>query len=70
MKKLAKDVNLRLSAGYLNSDVNYAQVSMDLHVDGDDYSSTFKWGNLMNSVSFMQSVGKRLALGFEMMHLA
>ena len=34
MKKLAKDVNLRLSAGYLNSDVNYAQMSLDLHVDG------------------------------------
>ena len=34
MKKLGKDLNLRFNAGYLNSDINYSQVSLDLNIDG------------------------------------
>lgn len=53
MKKLTNHTSLRLNAGYLNSDVNYAQVSLDLNVDGDDYCHSFKLGNQVNSVSMM-----------------
>ena len=28
---------MRLTAGYLNSDVNYAQVALDLHFNGNLY---------------------------------
>lgn len=45
MKKLTNNTNLRLNAGYLNSDINYAQVSLDLNIDGDDYASSIKLGN-------------------------
>lgn len=34
MKNLSKNANLRLNAGYLNSDVNYAQASLDLNLEG------------------------------------
>lgn len=69
MKKLSNLMNLRFNAGYLNSDINYAQVSLDLNLDGDDYTHSFKIGNQVNSVSMMQSISERTCLGFELMHL-
>lgn len=75
MKKLTESMNIRFNAGYLNSDINYAQVSLDLNIDGyflslgNDYTHSLKLGNQVNSMSMMQSIGKRTVLGFELMHL-
>lgn len=42
---------------------------LDCDIDGEDYAHTIKYGTGLFSVSHMQTIGKNLVLGFEMMNL-
>lgn len=53
----------------MNSDPNNAQMHLDLDVTGDDYVHTIKFGTGLYSFNHMQTIGKNLVLGYEMMTL-
>eukprot|EP00331_Platyophrya_macrostoma_P014769 CAMPEP_0176464400 /NCGR_PEP_ID=MMETSP0127-20121128/36499_1 /TAXON_ID=938130 /ORGANISM="Platyophrya macrostoma, Strain WH" /LENGTH=355 /DNA_ID=CAMNT_0017856819 /DNA_START=51 /DNA_END=1118 /DNA_ORIENTATION=+ len=57
--------SLRVNFGFLNEDTSAAQVHADLDYAGDDYAATVKFGTQVLSFSLMQSIGRRLILGFE-----
>ena len=42
---------------------------LDCDIEGEDYSHTIKYGTGLFSMSHMQTIGKNLVLGFEMMNL-
>jgi len=44
-------------------------MNFDVDIEGEDYCHTLKWGTGYMSFNMMQSIGKRLVLGFELMNL-
>jgi len=42
---------------------------LDLDVSGDDYVHTIKYGTGLYSFNYMQTIGRSLVLGYEMMTL-
>ena len=53
----------------MNSDPLNAQIHLDLDISGDDYVHTVKLGTGLWSFNMMQTIGNKLALGFEFMNL-
>lgn len=54
IKKLRKDIQLRLSAAYpTGSDLQYAQMVLDLDIEGNDYLHTLKYGSGLVSFNHM-----------------
>lgn len=53
----------------MNSDPLNAQIHLDLDISGDDYVHTVKFGTGLWSFNMMQTIGNKLALGFEFMNL-
>jgi len=41
----------------------------DVDIDGEDYCHSVKYGTGLLSWNHMQTIGKNLVLGFELMHL-
>jgi mitochondrial import receptor subunit TOM40 len=69
IKPLGDKINIRLTSQYQNSDVNYAQMHLDVDYEGDDYTHTFKYGSGMWGFNFMQTIGRSLVAGFELLNL-
>ena len=42
IRRLSNTSNLRFNAGFLNSDTNYANVSLDLNIDSKNYLYYFR----------------------------
>lgn len=42
---------------------------LDVDIEGNDYLHTLKYGTGLYSLNHMQTVGKNLVLGFELMNL-
>jgi mitochondrial import receptor subunit TOM40 len=70
MKNFDERTQLRISAGFPNSDVNMAMLHCDLEYEGDDYVHTFKYGTNMWGFNYMQTIGRRLWLGFELLNMS
>jgi mitochondrial import receptor subunit TOM40 len=70
MKNFDERTQLRVQAMFPNSDVNYAQMHADLEYEGDDYVHTFKYGTNMWGFNYMQTIGRNLVLGFELLNLS
>jgi mitochondrial import receptor subunit TOM40 len=70
IKKFNDQITFRLTSGFLaGSDLTYSQMHLDCDIEGEDYSHTIKYGTGLFSMSHMQTIGKNLVLGFEMMNL-
>lgn len=71
IKKLNDQFQLRLTSQLANGDAanQMNAVHLELDIEGEDYVSTIKYGTGLMSGSYMQSVGKGIALGFELMNL-
>ncbi|CAD8084740.1 unnamed protein product [Paramecium primaurelia] len=69
IKKLNETFNFRLSAFYLDSSPNNAQIHLDCDISGEDYVHSIKLGTGLYSFNMMQTIGKRVVLGYEMMTL-
>jgi len=70
MKNFDERTQLRVNAAFPNSDVNMAMLHADLEYEGDDYVHTFKYGTNMWGFNFMQTVGRNLVLGFELLNMS
>lgn len=40
-----------------------------MDISGDDYTSTIKYGTGLWSFNMMQSIGRKLCMGFDMMNI-
>jgi len=70
MKNFDERTQLRVSAMFPNADVNYAVMHCDLEYEGDDYVHTFKYGTNIWGFNYMQTIGRRLVLGFELLNMS
>jgi len=74
LKKLSKNLNLKLSANYMNSKTDDAGLGADLEYEDADSTGVFRLNHhpmqgMVLSTNFMQRIHRNVMAGFDFTHL-